>query len=194
MTKLPATLVTEASAWVAQVLPTMGKNYSSEQLKILLLQGLRDGVLTLTEKAIKAAEQEDDEIADGALRTVFQELIGGAIANRAPGHLQVLAFGQLAVKRPPLTRRRGRQWYDNWIRDLEICFLIALACGRFGLQPTRSREARRANRIPSGISVVVAALVRNGINIEEASVQRHIWLGLPGEIARYVVMKRAMPN
>src|SRR5262249_60638710 len=129
-----------------------------------------------------------------AVRRVSRERSGCRIVTGPRGLIKFLTFGQLGVKRPPLTRRRGRQWYDNWIRDLEICFLIALACGRFGLQPTRSREARRANRIPSGISVVVAALVRNGINIEEASVQRHIWLGLPGEIARYVVMKRAMPN
>src|SRR5262245_49680249 len=190
MTKnLPAILVetermvTEASAWVAQVLPTMGKNYSRERLETLLLQGLREGVLTLTIKAVEAAEKDGDEIADAALRLVFAEMAGVMPAQREAGHLQVWSYGQRAVLRPPNRRPRGKRWYDNWIRDLDICFLIARASAQFNLFPARNREARRANRNPSGISIIVAALARNGLHLEEDTVQRDIWFGLMGELA-----------
>jgi hypothetical protein len=192
MTVLPETehMITEAAAWVKTVLPTLDeKKYSRDWLETRLLQGLRDGVLTLSIKAVEAAET-GDEIADAALRLVHAEMVGGAIPEWAPGHLQVWSYGQRAVLRAPNQRRRGRQWYDNWIRDLEICFLIALASTQFNLSPTRNREARRANRIPSGISVIVAALARNGIHLDESTVQENIWFGLMGELARRAMAER----
>jgi hypothetical protein len=195
-TKLPAILaetermVTEFSAWVKPIFPTLGKKYSREWLETRLRQGLREGVLTLTIKAVEAA-YTGDEIADAALRLVYAEMVGGAIAERAPGHLQVWSYGQRAVLRAPNQRRQGRQWYDNWIRDLEICFLIALACAQFNLLPTRNREARRADSKPSGTSIVVAALARSGIHLDEGSMQQHVWLGLPGELARQAMIERA---
>jgi hypothetical protein len=30
-------------------------------------------------------------------------------------------------------RRRGRQWYDNWARNIGICILVQLACAEFGV-------------------------------------------------------------
>jgi hypothetical protein len=200
MTKnLPATLletkrmVSEAAAWVPQLRSRLEPKHSREWLETQLRQGLCDGVLTLTEKAIEAVKQKKDEIADAALRTVFQELISGALVKRGPGHLQILAFGQLAIKRPPLSRRPGRyHWTDNWMRDLEICFLVGLACAQFNLLPTRNREAQRADSTPSGISIVVAALDHNGIHLDESTVQENIWFGLPGELARHALAEWAL--
>jgi len=61
------------------------------------------------------------------------------------------------------------------------------------VRPTRNRAARRANRAPSGISLVVAALARNDIHLNEASVQENLWSGLPGELVRSVIAARLLP-
>jgi hypothetical protein len=166
-----------------------GKEYSSDSLQQLLLRNLREGHLAIAAKAVEAA-YKGDEIADAALRRVYAEMAGGTIEKRGPGHLQIWAYGQPAVLRPPNKRPRGHRWYDDWVRNLDICFLVDLACREFGVNPTRNRESRRTKRQPSGISLVVGALARNGIYIEETSVQRHIWLGLPGELARQAIAER----
>ena len=170
--------------WVSMRKETMEKQYNVEWLAAELRKGLRAGRLTLTIKAIEAAEKYEDEIADAALREVYAELIGGAIAERGPGHLQILAFGQRAVLRAPHQRGRGHRWHDHWVRNITICVLIELACLEFGVRPTRNRTARRANRTPSGVSLVVAALERNAIFLDETSVQENLWNGLPGELVR----------
>jgi hypothetical protein len=185
-----AQMIGYVDVWIARVRHTIDKRYSAEWLEAKLREGLRAGAWDLTVKAIKAAEQRNDELADAALRAVFREIVGGAISQRGEGHLQVLAYGQLAVDRAPLTRPRGRRWYDSWRRDLAICFLVGVACREFNLQPTRNRAGRRANRRPSGISIVVAALARHGIHLSEASVQENIWYDLLGELARRAMAER----
>jgi hypothetical protein len=182
------------TSWVARVRPTMEKEYSAEWLETKLRKGLREGALMLTIQAVKAADTEKDEIADAALRQVYAEMVGGTLAERGPGHLQIWAYGQRAVLRKPHQRGRGRQWYDDWRRNLGICFLAALACRQFNLFPTRNRAARRANRKPSGISIIVAALARNGIHLDESSVQENIWFGLPGELARRAMAERPLQS
>jgi hypothetical protein len=202
LTVLPETeqLITEADTWVKTIFPRLEEKYSREWLETRLRQGLREGVLTLTIEAVKEADR-GDEIADAALRHVYAEMVGGAIPERGPGHLQVWSYGQRAVLRAPHKRKRGRHhWTDNWMRDLEICFLIGLACAQFNLLPTRNRADRRADRKhrthrnPSGTSVIVAALSRNGINLDESSVQENIWYGLPGELARRAMAERALQS
>lgn len=55
---------------------------------------------------------------------------------------------------------------------------------------TRNRASRRAGARPSVISIVVAALARGGINVEEENLQQHIWLGLLGALARRAMLDR----
>jgi hypothetical protein len=62
-----------------------------------------------------------------------------------------------------------------------------MACREFGVRPSRNRGARRANREPSGCSLVVAALARNQIHLDESTVQENLWFGLAGELARGIV-------
>ena len=117
----------------------------------------------------------DDEIADAALRAVFAEMAGagGKLPEQGPGYPQVWAYGQGAVLRDT-HKRRGHRWHDNWMRDIQICHLIVLACHEFGVRPTRNRAARRANSTPSGISIVVAGLARHGIHRDESSIQQNL--------------------
>jgi hypothetical protein len=171
------------SEWISLLGRSMTKEGSREWLATELRNGLRAGRLTLTVKAVMAADQ-GDEIADAALRTVYAEMVGGAVPERGPGHLQVWAYGQRAVLRAPNKRPRGRRWYDHWARDIDICVLIYLAACEFGVRPSRNRAARRADSEPSGISLVVAALVRHQIHLDEGSIQENIWFGLLGELVR----------
>src|SRR5215813_9267428 len=92
-------MVAMAAAWVKRILPTMAKQYSQAWLLTRLKQGLREGALTLTIKAVEAAEKYEDEFADIALRYVYTEMVGGALEKQEPGHLQVWAYGQRAILR-----------------------------------------------------------------------------------------------
>lgn len=162
----------------------LDKEYSRELLQTELEEGLREGGYELAICAIKAADA-GNEIADAALRTIAREILGDALPERKPGHVQVRAYGQRALDQPPHKRPRGRNRYDNLVRDIHICLFIILACREFGVQPTRNRIARRANRAPSGISLVVKALARHrNLHLDEASVQENLWNGLPGALAR----------
>jgi hypothetical protein len=191
MTTLPTVLLDEKhminsiAVRVAMVRHRMGKEWGKEWLATTLRRYLRNGDLRIAIKAVEGADA-GDEIADAALREVGAELQLPLLQYQelAPGHLQVIAYFQRAGQRAPHKRKRGRAWHDDWVRNLTICFLIELTCRGFGLPPTRNRESRRARRDPSAISIVVAALARNGIHLDEMSVQRHVWFGLAGELAR----------
>jgi hypothetical protein len=176
--------VERIALWVSMGRHVMEKEFSVDWLASELRKGLRAGQLALTIKAIEAAEKHGDEIADAVLREVYAELVGGALAERGPGHLQLVAYGQRAVLRAPHQRGRGHRWHDHWLRNVTICVLIEMACREFGVRPSRNRGARRANREPSGCSLVVAALARNQIHLDEGTVQQNLWFGLPGELAR----------
>jgi hypothetical protein len=174
---------------VARLIPMlrhkMAKEYSREWLQTELQKGLREGLLPLTTHAVYAAEAGQNEICDAALRIVFAEMVGGVLPQRAPGHLQIWAYGQRAVLRDPHKRPQGRNWHDHFVGDIQTCNLISFVSREFGVQPTRSQDKRpNAKRAPSAISIVVAALARNGIHLNEASVQRSLWHGLPGEVVR----------
>jgi hypothetical protein len=168
----------------------MEKEYSREWLETALRNGLREGRLTLTNYAIEAADK-GDEIADTALRKVFAEMVpaGGRLPEQGPGHLQVWAYGQRAVLRTQHKRPQGHRWHDNWLGNIQLCMLIVWACREFGVLASRNRASRRANRTPSGISLVVAALARNGIHLNEGSVQ-NLWFGLAGDLVRANVATR----
>jgi|SRR5262249_43294178 len=165
---------------------------SREWLETELRTGLREGRFALTIKAVEAADK-GDEIADAALRDIGAELQMPLVQGRdlAPSHLQVIAYFQRAAKRPPHKRKRGRYaWYDDWQRNVGICFLILLTCAEYGVTPTRNRQSRRSGRRPSGISIVTAALALNRINLDEGTIQQKIWFGLMGELVRQAVAKR----
>jgi len=166
------------------------KEDSREFLETELRKGLREGRLPLTIYAVQAADA-GDEICDAELRTVFAEWVGGMLPEQRPGHFQLRAYGQRAVLplRPPHKRPQGHRWHDNWMRDIQVCMLIVLACREFGVLASRNRASRRANRTPSGISLVVAALARNGIHRNEGSVQ-NLWFGLAGDLVRANVATR----
>jgi hypothetical protein len=165
------------AAQFAILMPSMRNSH--ENLARMLRDCLRRGDFVVTLKAIEAAERHGDWLADAVLRTTYAEMQN--LRESISDHLRT--FGQRAVLRPPVERGRGRDQYADWSRNNAICFMIQRACAEFGVRPTRSRSARR-ERIQSGCSLVKKALERHGIFIEESTIQRHIWLGLPGELGR----------
>jgi hypothetical protein len=169
---------------VATALHKMSAQASRETLASLLRDCLRRGDLIVTVKAIEAAENASDELADSVLRFTYAEMKNA----REPMSKQLEAFGERAVLRPPVSRGRGAAWYDAWTRNIAICVLIPLVCAEFDLLPTRNRESRR-QRKPSGISLVAGALKRNGIELTERTIQQHIWLGLPGALVRQAMRR-----
>jgi hypothetical protein len=171
---------------VALVRHALNKEYSVEWLETTLRSSLREGGLTLAEKTVEAADK-GDRIADAALRDVGAELQVDLLQRRdlKAGHLQIIAYYQRAARRPLQKRKQGRySCHDHWCRNMGICFLIQLASAEYGVEPTRNLNSRSVNREPSGISLVAAALARNKINLEEGTIQQHIWFGVWGELAR----------
>jgi hypothetical protein len=187
--------INRVSIWVALARSRLRKEWSREWLETTLRRHLRGGLITVV-KVVEAADQ-GDEIADGALREVGAELLEAHLLGRPswrPGDLQILAYYQRTSLRAPYKRGRGQQWYDDWARNLMICLLIELACKEFGIKPTRNRESRRTSREASGCSLVAAGLARNKISLKETTVQRHIWLSLPGELARQAFAERPIED
>lgn len=154
------------------------REYSRDWLRTTLQKGLREGRRSLIEHAVNAAEA-GDEICDAALRYVCAQIMRKEVTELEEVHLPIKIYGERALLQPH-KRRPGRPWHDNWMRDIQVCQLIVFVRREFpDVQASRNREHGHA---PSAISLVVAALERNGIYLNEASVQQHIWFGLPGEI------------
>jgi hypothetical protein len=176
---------------VALVRHKLNKDFGLPRLEELLLAGLREGHLALCVKAREAADKHEDPIADRALRKVAAELQTALMQKRdlAPGHLQVIAYYQGVSDRAPHKRRAGSHGeHDLWVRNIGICSLIRMACAVYGVNPTRELDGPRRSRRrpPSGISLVVAALAKNKLHLEEKTIQRHIWLGVWGELVRRI--------
>ena len=165
------------AAQFAILMPSMRNSH--ENLARMLRDCLRRGDFVVTVKAVEAAERNGDWLADAVLRMTYAEMQ----SRREPISDPLRVFGQKAVLRPRVERRRGRDQYADWSRNNAICFMIQRACAEFGVRPTRSGSARR-DRLPSGCSLVREALERHRIFIDEKTIQQHLWFGLPGELSR----------
>jgi hypothetical protein len=176
--------------WVAAIRSRFHANFGLEWLEKAIRNELRNGdSLAFVVKAVEAAGQRD-EIADAALREVGAELMERRSGRHGEG--QILAYLQRAALLAPYGRKPGRTWYDEYYRNIGICILIKLASRVFGLHATRSLESRRPNRPQSGVSLIHGALVRNGVHIEERTIQKHIWFGLPGYLVKSLKDEQAL--
>jgi hypothetical protein len=171
---------------LARLRPRIEKEWDLKFLQQLLLNGLRSGRPEFARHTVQAADR-GDEFAHSALRIVYFEMEGGAFPGWGPWHVHIKEYAMRAVVHPDAPRRRprGRRWVENWVRNNHVCLFVVWTCDKFDLHPTRNRSAHRADRAPSGISVVVTALAQAKIwHTNEAYVQEHIWRGLAGEIVR----------
>jgi hypothetical protein len=177
-------------AWVAAVRYRFDARFSREWLEKAIRYELRNGdSLAFAVKAVEAADR-GDEIADAALREVGSELMERRSGRLGEG--QILAYYQRAGLQAPHGRAPGRAWYDQYQRNLGICVMIKLACRVFGVHATRSLKGGRPNRPQSGVSLITVALARNRIHIEEKTIQKHIWFGVPGYLVKRVRDEEAL--
>jgi hypothetical protein len=176
------------AVFLSQVRPTLSAQFSREWIETTIIRKLREGRLDRNREAIEEAEA-GDEIYHTAVCYVASEMESRPGPEAPPGLSLVWDYGKLALKRAPHKRRPGRPKHDNWVRDAEYCTIIWHTCRELGVRPTRNQAARRADlhakrRTPSGISILVAALARNGIHLSETSVRVNIWDGPRGRLVR----------
>jgi hypothetical protein len=154
--------------------------FSRHWAETTIIRKLREGRLDLAREAIEEATA-GDEIFHNALCFVAGEMDS---RPEPPGLSLVWDYGKLEMELGTRKRRAGRPGHDNWVRDAEFTVIIWYICRKLGVPATRNRNARRADKIPSGVSILVAALGRNGINLPEQTVQEHVWNGPRGRLVR----------
>jgi hypothetical protein len=176
------------AVFLSRVRPKLSAQFSREWAETTIIRKLREGRLDRNREAIEEAEA-GDEIFDKAVQYVASEMDSKPGPEAPPGLLLVWNYGKLALQRATPKRRSGHPGHDNWVRDAEYCTIIWHTCRELGVRPTRNQAAHRADlhakrRTPSGISILVAALARNGIHLSEASVRVNIWNGPRGRLVR----------
>jgi hypothetical protein len=143
----------------------MRADTTKEWLIETMSQQLQRGELTSLQVK-QWAEQDEDEIADEALRRAYADIRN----RRQEPDVVHEAYVIESLKRGPIGRGQGNTWFDNWRRDLGITILVYLTRRHFGLPRTRNREGRRRDD-PTACTVVSAALARFGINMTDKTVE-----------------------
>jgi hypothetical protein len=186
MMNLPTMVFDEAAAidevvvLVETIEARMTARYTRQWLEDELVDMLQLG--TMTELRIISAAENGDEIADAALRRVYQDTLN----HHQEASALLTAYGIKALGSAPLKRGRGHYWFDNWRRDIAIVVLVYLIHRRFNLFPTRNREQTRRQQ-PSAASILAAALYRKGIHVKESTVN-NLWFGpLQGQLGRFLL-------
>jgi len=174
------------AAWVPKMLHKLTPEYSQDWFRILLRKALREDRPTLSEYAFHLANA-GDKIAGEEMRRVAVEISRGELAS-GPGqhlHLRHYCDGILLQQQK---RRPGRPWHNTYVRDTEICALIWYVhreLKKYDVRATRTRASHGDDtKRHSAISIVVVALSRNGLNIEETHVQDNIWNSERGKLVR----------
>jgi hypothetical protein len=165
----------------------LSAQFSREWAETTVIRKLREGRLDLARTAIEQAHA-GDEIYHNALQYLAAEMMAGPGRpgpEAPPGLLPVWTYGQLALQQGTRKRRAGRPGHDNWVRDAEYCTIIWLICHELGVSPGRNRASHGSKSPPSGCSLLVAALKRNGIHPpDEAQMEVNIWNGPRGRLVR----------
>jgi hypothetical protein len=106
--------------------------------------------------------------ADHALRAVIHEYIDADRFADLP--VQVRAFAQRALKRPPLDgyRSNAPQVVNDFTRDIAICFVVDQIALRFPAVP----KLYSSNRHRSIAGYVALVFTRHGMKLAEQAVRR----------------------
>jgi hypothetical protein len=164
--------------------------FSREWTETTIQRKLLEGGLGLAREAVEEA-RAGDEAFHSALMHVYVQINRGGFPEQ-PGYLDIRTYGDGAILEG---HKRHRPGHDNWVRDAECCALIWYVYRQLrqhGISATR-KQPPHANRGPSAISLVVAALARNGVHFKEAHVQKNIWEGLRGRLVREILDQEFAP-
>jgi hypothetical protein len=157
--------------------------FSREWVETIIQRKLLEGRLDHAREAVREAKA-GDEVFHSALMHVYVQINRGGLPEQ-PGYLDIRTYGDGVALQESYKHHRPGQ--DNWVRDAELSALIWYVDRQLrqcGISATRKQKPHHANRNPSAISIVVAALACNGVHFKEAHVQKNIWEGLRGRLVR----------
>jgi hypothetical protein len=169
--------------------------FSREWTETTIQRKLLEGGPDLNREVVEEAKAGDEVFHSALMRTYVQINRGGL--PEQPGYLDIRTYGDGAILQG---HKRHRPGHDNRVRDCEVTVLIwyvARELRPYGISATRKQpsHANRAHpgRGPSAISLVVAALARNGVHLKEAHVQKNIWEGSRGRLVREILDQEYVP-
>jgi hypothetical protein len=173
-------MITQAVRWIEVVRNYHGDGNHGELLGRYLAHAIRNGEHLTTRKAIAAAEATPgDPLADAILReTIFE--MGQQHEALSP---QLQQFRERCILRGPVTRGRGGDEHDDFVRNADMLLLIRLLTIVFGIKARRSGSRR-----PCGCSVLGQALAQHGVPIGEDRLEQ-LWKSPLGRIARSIDLR-----
>jgi hypothetical protein len=133
----------------------------------------------IVEKAFRGDADAGAALCEIAVRHI-------ALQKPLPMHLgsYIVALLRRQFKAPP-KRGKGRySAHQNTIRDYVIVYIVA-SLQKMGIPPTRSRANHGSDsKKASGCSIVVAALAKTGVHIDETGVEK-VWQKRRSELRHY---------
>jgi hypothetical protein len=154
--------VTIIAAWIDELGEKLKSDWARQRLRDYIRQKLVQG--TLPTMDVIAAARAGNEDADVALRELAIEMLDrGEIPAAA-----LRAYAMEALRRGPAAVSQGRVFADDFVRDIAIALMVAMAAHCWDLAPTRSPASKKN----SAAALVTIALNRKGFLLGEARVNK----------------------
>ena len=171
MSDLPATIeeaeaVETISRWIDVIAEGLKSDTSHALVRDAIRDALRKGTIPLM-RVIAAAEADRD--ADLALREEAAECID----RREEMPTELANYAQLALTRPLVNYRSGRNLVNTWTRDHGIYFLVSQTRSRWNVPVSRNHSRKPSAKEPlSACYLVARALNKRGYLIQERQIER----------------------
>ena len=185
MSDLPATIdEAEAVETISRLIDVIAAGLRSDTSHLLVRNAIRDilrrGTIPLM-RVIAAAEAGYPD-ADLALRAEAAECIN----RREEMPIELANYAQLALTRPLVNYRSGRNLVNTWTRDHGIYFLVSQTRSRWNVPVSRNHSRKPSAKEPlSACYLVARALNKRGYLIQERQIER-----IFGDFARAKTAKR----
>ena len=161
-----AAAVETISRWIDVIAEGLKSDTSHALVRDAIRDALRKGTIPLM-RVIAAAEADRD--ADLALREEAAECID----RREEMPTELANYAQLALTRPLVNYRSGRNLVNTWTRDHGIYFLVSQTRSRWKVPVSRSHSRKPSAKEPlSACYLVARALNKRGYPIQERQVER----------------------
>ena len=161
-----AAAVETISRWIDVIAEGLKSDTSHALVRDAIRDALRKGTIPLM-RVIAAAEADRD--ADLALREEAAECID----RREEMPTELANYAQLALTRPLVNYRSGRNLVNTWTRDHGIYFLVSQTRSRWNVPVSRNHSRKPSAKEPlSACYLVARALNKRGYLIQERQIER----------------------